>query len=151
MTSLEKARRELSIRERKHLVQVCIPTSGCKLGKCIFCDYGCLNLLGVEEIKQYIHLVLSNLNVEINALLLNACGSILDFNEVPKDYFIEVCKVIAQYPQIKTIIFETHYTTINDGILKEIRSIFPEKNLEVELGLESIIKESQKIINKKNK
>lgn len=146
---LKEAREKLSVREREYMIQVGIPTKGCRLGKCVFCNYGKLDILPINETVSYLREVLNNMNNNITTLILDAIGSILDFDEIPKSHFLVICKEIAKYKQIKTIIFETHYTTINDNICKELITLFPDKELELEIGLETINEQSMNIINKK--
>ena len=107
---LKEAREKLSVREREYMIQVGIPTKGCRLGKCVFCNYGKLDVLPLNETISYLKEVLNNMSNNITTLILDAIGSILDFDEIPKSHFLVICKEIAKYEQIKTIILETHYT-----------------------------------------
>lgn len=147
MTKLEEAIKTLSIRTRGNILQIAIPTSGCKLGHCIFCNYGKSELLPLDKCKGLIIEVLKHFS-DKTTLILDGMGSILDINEIPQEYLFCICKEINSFENIQTIIFETHYLTINEDILLKLREIFPNKNLEIELGLETCNKENQRNIRK---
>ena len=149
VVTLKEIKQKLSVRERQYMIQIGIPTKGCRIGKCIFCNYGKLDLLPIDELVFYLREVLNNMNENITTLILDAMGSILDFEELPKSYFLVICKEIAKHKQIERIIFETHYTTVNENICSEIRTLFPDKEVELELGLETVNEQSMNIINKK--
>lgn len=138
----------ISIRTRTNLVQFCIPTYGCRLGKCVFCNYGQTSLIPLQDVLTSLTNCLNSLQPHQNILLLNAIGSLLDKNEVPTEYVVEMCKIINQYDFIKMIIMETHYTTINEDILFTIRTLLPNKTISIEVGLETCNPCHQKYIKK---
>ncbi len=137
----------LNIRERGNLLQICIPTGGCRLGNCIFCNYGKSVLPDMEELKNEMIAIL-NKNLDKKVILLNAMGSILDEKEIPFSYVETICSILKNY-NFPNIVFETHYTTITDLVCYKLKTMLPDKNLYVELGLESIHSESQNYIHKK--
>jgi radical SAM enzyme (TIGR01210 family) len=139
---------DICTRYRNNVIQICIPTTGCHLGNCIFCNYGCSSLLPISNLKQQLIDILNFLPKNISVAVIDGVGSIWDFNEVPKKYLIEICKLLNSCEQLKTIIFETHYKTINEDICLLVKKLLPQKELEVELGLETINQENQKNIRK---
>lgn len=81
-------------------------------------------------------------------LLLNSLGSVLDIDEMPIENIVTLLDLLADI-EIKTIIFETHYLTINVSILKLIQQKLPNKSIAIELGLESSNKQiREKCLNK---
>lgn len=123
------------------VLQICFFSQGCryhKNGNCIMCNYGkgIEHDLKVEDIKKIISEVFSNLEILPNVLLLNSLGSVLDTDEMPIENIVTLLDLLADI-EIKTIIFETHYLTINVSILKLIQQKLPNKSIAIELGLES--------------
>lgn len=137
----------LNIRERGNLLQVCIPTGGCRLGKCIFCNYGKSQLPDINELEIELNNIFNKYK-EKEVILLNAMGSILDKDEVPFKYVEIICKLIQKY-SFPNIVFETHYTTITEDICIKLTNLLPDRSLYIELGLESVNKNSLDSIHKK--
>ena len=109
------------------VLQICFYSKGCRFsknGNCTMCDYGKVrkNNLTPNDIKKIIHDTFNNLSEQPKVLLLNSLGSILD----------EVSKI-----DINVIVFETHYSNINDDVLKLIKQKLSKKQIEIELGFES--------------
>lgn len=144
---MKDAKKLLKVRERNSLLQICIPTSGCRLGRCIFCNYGKSELLPLNDILIYIKSVLDEYRTK-SKVLINAIGSVLDNNEVPKEYLFKILRLINEYDNVKVVILETHYLTINDIICSEIRKIFKDKEVSIEVGVETSNIQSMKYIHK---
>jgi len=114
------------------------------------CDYGKTRKenLKPHEIKEILSKVFNNLEKLPDVLLLNSLGSILDTKEMPLENIITLLDEISNI-NIDVIIFETHYLTINDSILSLIKQKLYNKNIVIELGLESSNKEiREKCLNK---
>lgn len=136
----------LNIRERGNLLQICIPTGGCRLGKCIFCNYGKSILPDLDELKlELISIFNKYKNKEV--LLINAMGSVLDEKELPFEYIEAICMILKNY-SFPNVVLETHYTTISEEICFKLKKMLPNVNLYIELGLESIYSKSQEVIHK---
>jgi hypothetical protein len=135
-------------RHKGHIIQICIPTYGCKIGNCIFCNYGASSLQPLDEMTTQLEFVLQSLPSNITTAVIDAVGSMWDEREIPRDYLIEICKRLNKTEQLKTIVFETHYKTITDGVCHLVRELIPTKNIDVEVGLETINENSQRIIRK---
>lgn len=134
-------------------MQICFYSKGCKYsecGNCIMCDYGKVREenLRPEDIKEILKTVINNLEKLPNVLLLNSLGSVLDTEEMPIKNIITLLDELTNI-NIDVIIFETHYLTINDDILSLIKQKLCNKDIVIELGLESSNKEiREKCLNK---
>lgn len=123
------------------VLQICFYSIGCQCGKngnCIMCDYGKSRQENLEEkdIKEIWQEVVSNLKQRPQVLLLNSLGSVLDSREMPLNNIKILLDEIAKI-DINIIIFETHYLTINANILEWIKQKLPNKDIIIEMGLES--------------
>lgn len=126
------------IRKRGNLLHVCVGSTGCRFsstGSCTMCNYGtgrtvCENDIQdmIESIKMY--------SSEIDSILVGSNGSVFDTLEIPNDIFDTILENLCDI-DIDVIIFETHYTTVNDQILKKISSKLAGKDIVIEMGLES--------------
>lgn len=135
------------------VLQICFLSKGCRYNKnggCVICDYGKVRRenLKVADIKEIMSKVFSDLEILPNVLLLNSLGSVLDTDEMPIENIVTLLYLLADI-EIKTIIFETHYLTINVSILNLIQQKLPNKSIAIELGLESSNKQiREKYLNK---
>lgn len=76
-------------------------------------------------------------------VLLNSLGSVLDTQEMPMENIVYLLDELSKI-EAKVIIFETHYLTINASILEVIKQKLEDKEVVIELGLESSNKEVRK-------
>ena len=114
------------------------------------CDYGKVRKesLKSQDIKEILNDVFNNLAELPKELLLNSLGSVLDTEEIPMENIITLLDKLSNI-NIDVIIFETHYLTINDSILSLIKQKLANKDIVIELGLESSNKETrEKCLNK---
>ena len=114
------------------------------------CDYGRVRRenLKTYEIKEILSNVFNNLKKLPQVLLLNSLGSVLDTEEMPIENIIILLDELSKI-NIDTIIFETHYLTINNSILSLIKQKLYNKDIVIELGLESSNNEiREKCLNK---
>ena len=130
------------------VLQICFYSIGCRFsknGNCIMCDYGKSrkNNLTPNDIKEIMQEVFNNLNEQPKVLLLNSLGSVLDELEMPKENIISLLDEISKI-DIDVIIFETHYSSINEDVLKLIKQKLSKKYVEIELGFESSNSEYRK-------
>lgn len=109
-----------------------------KNGSCIMCDYGQVRKenLSKEDIQNIMKEIITSLDEFPKVLLLNTLGSVLDFSEMPVENLKILLEEISKI-DIPVIIFETHYLTINEEVLKLIKEKLPNKEIVIELGLES--------------
>lgn len=114
---------------------------------CTFCNYGFDYHLTLEMVKPELEKIdLSE--KDISELELEANGSFLSEREIPYDLFLETLKFIA-HKGIPTIMMETHYTTITEKKLQDIRRILgEEQEVGFELGFESAAEDVRAIYNK---
>ena len=134
------------IRVENKNYQLIFTSCGCD-NACTFCNYGfdyhltCENV--IPELKKI------NLDeVDIVELELESNGSFLSEREIPYDLFLEVLRFVA-HRNIPTITMETHYTTITEKKIQDIRKILgEEQEICFELGFESADEEVRQIYNK---
>lgn len=114
------------------------------------CDYGKVRKENLKsyEIEEILSNIFNNLEKLPQVLLLDSLGSILDTEEMPIENIVTLLDKLS-YINIDDIIFETHYLTINDTILRLIKQKLYNKDIVIELGLESSNKEiREKCLNK---
>lgn len=134
-------------------LQICFFSKGCRYsrnGSCIICDYGRVREenLSKKDIIEIINEVFVNLGKKPEVLLLNCLGSILDVEEMPIENIVVLLEELKKI-DVKVIIFETHYLSINEFILNLIKEKLSNKEITIELGLESSNKEiREKCLNK---
>ena len=116
--------------------QLLFTSCGCN-NACTFCNYGFDYNLTLEMVKPELEKIdLSK--YDIGMLELEANGSFLSEREIPYDLFLEILRYVA-HKGIPIIMMETHYMTITEQKLKDIRRILgPEQEIHFELGLESV-------------
>lgn len=123
------------------VLQICFCSTGCKYsenGSCIMCNYGKSRRYNLKEkdIRKIVQEVTNNLKQKPKVLLLNSLGSILDNREIPLDNLKTLLDEISKI-DINVIIFETHYLSISIQILELIKHKLSNKEIVIELGLES--------------
>ena len=114
------------------------------------CDYGRVRKenLKPHDIKEILNKVFNNFKEVPKVLLLNSLGSVLDTEEMPMENIITLLDELSNI-NVNVIFFETHYLTINDSILSLIKQKLYNKEVVIELGLESSNKEiREKCLNK---
>ena len=120
-------------------LQTFFSSVGCRFrdaGCCSMCNYGGYRNLTEEEAVDGLVYVLSEESEIPKELLLGTCGSILDEREMSWEVLEAVLRKVMEYP-IPTIIFETHYTTIQSELLQKLKSCLPGREIVIELGFES--------------
>ena len=123
------------------VLQICFFSKGCrcsKNGSCIICDYGKTRKenLTKTDITEIINEIFESLDTMPNVVLLNSLGSVLDTQEMPIENIIVLLDELSKI-NANVIIFETHYLTINPSILEVIKQKLKDKEVVIELGLES--------------
>lgn len=120
-------------------LHICFSSIGCqfrKAGYCTVCDYGGDRNLTQEEAVDGLRRALAEHPVPVLEILLGTYGSILDECEFPHEVLRAVLKVIHA-SSIPTVILETHYTTVTDETLARVAQCLPNREVMIELGLES--------------
>lgn len=128
-------------RSSTDFLHCCIESRGCRFsrdyGACIMCDYGVGVNLSPEELKESLEKELQPYTDTLTRLLVGSYGSLFDTNEISTDC-LEVLLDYLSKQKIKTIIFETHCCTINEGVLQKIKNkLLPDHNIVIEMGYES--------------
>lgn len=114
------------------------------------CDYGKVRKenLKPHDIKEILNTVFNNFKELPEVLLLNSLGSVLDTEEMQIENIITLLDELSNI-NIDVIIFETHYLSINNSILSLIKQKLYNKDIVIELGLESSNKQiREKCLNK---
>ena len=131
----------ISVRRQYGSVQICVTTEGClrgRSGSCTICNYGCGTLPSAEELRGALRHVLDPLPEGTTSVLFGACGSVFDSDELSEDLLDVVLEAAASLPEDVRLIFETAYTTVDDGILRRLERVLGGRRVDIELGLESV-------------
>lgn len=127
------------IRKRGNFLHVCLNSPGCRYrnsGSCIMCDYG----EGIMLTKEKMENIMPYIEKEamgMQSILIGTLGSVLDSQEISIECLEEICNSLNRMA-VETIIFETHYTTINEEICHWLREKLIGKDIVIEVGLESV-------------
>lgn len=139
------------IRKRGNLLHVCLNSPGCRYrnsGSCTMCDYGEGSLLTEKKVEVLLPKI-KDAAAGMNSILIGSLGSVLDATELPRECLRKICRFLNEL-SIETIIFETHYTLVNDEICQWLKKQMPSKDIVIEVGLESVDEFVQeKCLNKK--
>lgn len=126
----------------KNFVHCCIESKGCRFsrknGACIMCDYGIGHNLAPEELQRELEIKLTPHIDNATTVLFGTYGSILDRDEISEECFGVILDFIVK-KKIRTVIFETHYSTVNKNILDTIQEKLQvnDVNVIIEMGYES--------------
>lgn len=134
------------LRVENRTYQLLFCSCGCE-NACTFCNYGFDYNLILETVKPELEKIKLE-DFDIRELELEANGSFLSEREIPYDLFIEVLHFVA-HKNIPVITIETHYNTITEKKLQDIRNILgEEQEICFELGFESAAEDVRAIYNK---
>lgn len=127
------------LRKREKLLHVCLNSPGCRyrnVGSCTMCDYGQGKFLTKERIRD----ILPHIEEEANSaqsILIGTLGSVLDPAEISRECLELICDSLNNLA-LETIIFETHYTMIDNQMCQWLKQHLPQKDIVIEVGLESV-------------
>lgn len=129
--------------------QLYFSTIGCKFA-CIMCNYGFCDVFSREEIEEKLDKIIENFPQNARVIVLEASGSFLDEREISKDLRRSIFEKIATVKQLKSVIIETHYSTVTTEIMQEIKELFFGTNIQIEFefGVESTNEDVLRIYNK---
>lgn len=139
----KRKKRPILLSEKKYelyesdgLIQLWFQTPACRfstLGKCTMCNYWSGN-----HITDITKIIASEVKIisQYRTLLINTCGSCLDQNEVSIDDLIYLLDWIS-HSSVESVIFESHWTTLTDNVLKLINSKLTNQTVYYEMGIES--------------
>lgn len=126
--------------------QLLFTSCGCE-NACAFCNYGFDYNLTLEMVKPELEKIKLE-DFDICELELEANGSFLSEREIPYDLFLEALRFVS-HRNIPVIVIETHYNTIIERKLQDIRAILGEvQEVHFELGFESASEDVRSIYNK---
>lgn len=127
--------------------QLYFATVGCSRA-CAMCYYGFCRAFDEEKAQNELQDIEFPKRMEV--IVLEASGSLLDEREISKKFRNEIFHRIAEIKTLKSIIIETHYTTVTEEVLQEISKAFEghPAEIEFEFGIESVDQEVLKFYNK---
>lgn len=126
--------------------QLLFMSCGCE-NACTFCNYGFDYNLTLKKVEPELWKIRLE-EFDIAELELEANGSFLSEREIPYDLFLHVLNFVSN-KNIPSITMETHYNTITEKKLQDIRRILGWKQkIQFELGFESADEDVRKIYNK---
>lgn len=106
------------------------------IGKCIMCDYGCAD--GTRESSVYLNELTKVLdNTNANHIIICSNGSFMDESQINHKLYCDILHTVNRYdfPRLE---IETHYLTVTRKKLDAIKNIVSNKEIYIELGLETI-------------
>lgn len=134
------------VRVENKTYQLLFMSCGCE-NACTFCNYGFDYNLTLEMVKPELQKIRLE-DFDIVELELEANGSFLSEREIPYDLFIEALRFVS-HKNIPVITMETHYKTITERKIQDIRRILGQnQEIHFELGLESANEDVRSIYNK---
>ena len=92
-------------------------------------------MLTVDKVEDVLQEIVKNMD-GVTSILVGTLGSILDEEEVSIEFLSQLCSGLHKI-DIHTVIFETHYTTVNHKVCRWLRELLPDKDIVIEIGLES--------------
>lgn len=106
-------------------------------GTCTMCDYGIATTkndvtLFINEMRR----IFFSFSEKINSLMLCTNGSFLDDKQIPAKFQHKIMEATNQL-SCKTILIETHCNNITDSKLSLIKNTIKNKQIKIELGLET--------------
>lgn len=123
--------------ENVNSFQVVFESVGCQKGNCLECDYGhSENNLNPSQVEESFDLAMNEISGRPKALVVDVFGSILDEKEFPKKN-LDVLLDKIKKTDFKAVLFETHHTTINDEILEKLKNELSDREILIEMGLET--------------
>ena len=134
------------VRVESKTYQLLFMSCGCE-NACTFCNYGFDYNLTLEMVKPELQKIRLE-DFDIVELELEANGSFLSEREIPYDLFLEILHFVS-HRNIPVITMETHYNTITEEKLQDIRRILgEEQKIQFEMGFESADEDVRAIYNK---
>ena len=134
------------VRVEKNTYQLLFMSCGCE-NACTLCHYGFDYNLTLEMVKPELEKIRLD-DFDIFELELEANGSFLSEREIPYDLFVEILHFVSR-KNIPIITIETHYNTITEKKIQDIRRILgEEQEIKFEIGFESADEDVRAIYNK---
>lgn len=134
------------VRVENKTYQLLFMSCGCE-NACTFCNYGFDYNLTTEMVKPELEKI-DLKEFDIVELELEANGSFLSEREIPYDLFLEALQFVS-HKNIPVITMETHYSTITERKIQDIRRILgQDQEIHFELGFESVNEDVRSIYNK---
>ena len=119
--------------------QVWFNTRGCTWairGSCTICNYGHGTVDAAEQMVAAVDSALQTIRGNIDELFVSPSGSMLDPTEVPPEARLAIYRRMAAFSSSKVCI-ETRSETVTIATAQELATVFADKTIAVEMGLES--------------
>lgn len=119
--------------------EVWFMTPGCshdRDGGCTMCNYGKGHLVRQEEILQELKKQIDALPENLQELIVTPTGSMLDEQELPRELFIEVLKLL-EHVTTTDFLIETRADTISTEKLDLLKHYIHAEHIFIEMGVES--------------
>ncbi|GFI23660.1 hypothetical protein IMSAGC011_02450 [Lachnospiraceae bacterium] len=119
--------------------EVWFMTLGCshdRDGGCTMCNYGKGHYVNRDEILQELRTRIKELPNNLQELIVNPTGSMLDEEEVPTELFIEILKILEPVSTVDFLI-ETRADTVSEEKLDLLKQYIHAENIFIEMGVES--------------
>ena len=120
-------------------------------GCCAMCDYGCTsdskdNTLYLEIMEK----ILLKYDNTFDCLLLCTNGSFMDNFQINDELYNNIISKANKY-RFQKLEIETHYNNVTLDKLDVLKAIVSDKEVIIEMGLETINEEIQKVLKRKVK
>jgi len=123
-----------------HIVQwLWFTTVGCshdRQGHCTMCNYGRGQAVSADAVAGAVREALRSLGSTEGTLLLSPSGSMFDDREVAPD-LRRALWALARESAFDRILTESRAELVNDSVVHEARALLGDKELAIEIGLES--------------
>lgn len=130
-----------TVRDNDGLAGIWINSDPCrfsKLGRCTTCNWGAGQRLEDSVISEVITEALASRDVWPSTLVLSTCGSVLDPAEISHAGLCTILARVDAQTDIRTVLLETHLTTVTEEGLRSLSEAAPHKELKLEVGIESL-------------
>lgn len=109
-----------------------------KAGTCVMCDYGhsTKEWSDDEYIESFRNILTGDLQ-KYKSIHLCANGSIMDEYQISKNLFSRIINELKNC-SVSEIGIETHFNTVSEDKLSLIQQALPNKNIYIEMGLETV-------------
>lgn len=149
---LDNPEKIISTFRRGNFLQLTFQTVGCQYssaGSCTMCNYGIGKKFNHQEILNELEAICFSKDfLECNMVLLGASGSFLDDYEIPEILQNKILKCIGE-SHMREVFIETHFKSITEAKLRNIKKYLPNICVNIEMGLETTNpKYQQDILNK---
>jgi radical SAM enzyme (TIGR01210 family) len=128
------------ISDGKPMCEIWFMTEGCaydREGGCTMCNYGKGHTVNDEVILSQLQVAFSSMPKTNYNLVVNPSGSFLDEREVSEKLRQSIYHLLDDVP-FESLTVESRADVLQYAILVELRKIYPQKHVSVEIGVETM-------------